>query len=126
MEKVFCLKGGVDQSEEDRKSGLSMLKKSVPQPGSKHPEGEERNDEVLIEEGLRARRVLDLVASRKVVEVCVVSPEVLAVNEEDVNRLETFLSENRVALTVTETKEPSPIDEGDRRESEETAEDKPS
>ena len=97
---VFRLTGGTDQNDEERESSLRRLRESMgPRAETERPS---EGDETLIDRGLEARRVLNLVASRRIESFCVLAPEVLACSERDIARLDHFLSENRIALTVTE------------------------
>ena len=94
---IYCLKSGINQSDEERNANLEMLRKLItPESGI---DGGAAAEETA-EQRPQLQSAIDLLASGKVESICFTTPDVLARSEDDIANLKSFLSENNVGLTV--------------------------
>ena len=97
---IFCLKGGIPQSDDERNAHLEKLLESMP-PDSETEGGGTADPTTGQRQQLQ--QALDLMASGSVESICFKSLDVLAGSEEEIAKLKSFLSEHEIGLTLNET-----------------------
>ncbi len=94
---MYCLKSGVNQSDEEQNAHLEKLRDPIV-PGSETQSG--GTSDGTAEQRLELQAALELLASGTVESICFRSPNVLARSEEELATLKSFLSENEIGLTL--------------------------
>ena len=93
---IFCLKRGINQSEEEQSANIEKLRDSI-------AHGSENEGGMAVEtaeQGQQLQQALDLLASGTLESICFRSPDVLARSDDEIANLMAFLSEHDIGLTV--------------------------
>ena len=96
---IYCLKNGVNQSDEERNAQFEDLRDSIA-PGSETEGGGTADG--TAEQRPQLQVALDLLASGSLESICFRSPGVLAQSVEEIAKLKSFLSEHEIGLTLTD------------------------